>query len=212
MEGSELVKMKYASKQMEKGARGKGPEICHLLPRKANLSRSFPAKAMGNFFSMAALIVLLSLAAPAVGPDIAVELDISNAAPRRVEPQTEGRILADYRLAWADLAQALNSNNSGPLQSVFTGTAKNWLDQTVIRQRQTGITTRYSNQTHRLQAVFYAPEGDLIALHDTAEYNRQVVADGKVILEDHGVHRYVVLMTPGADRWVVRELTDVQNF
>jgi hypothetical protein len=26
------------------------------------------------------------------------------------------------------------------------------------------------------------------------------------------VHRYAVLMTPGADRWVIRELTEVQNF
>jgi hypothetical protein len=170
------------------------------------------SKAMKLFFWVGSLIFLLSVAATAVGPDIAVELDISNAGPRRVEPQTEGRILADYRVAWADIAQALNANDSGPLQAVCTSAAKNWLDQTVISQRKAGITTRYFNQTHRLQAVFYAPEGDLIALHDTAEYDRQVLADGKVILEDHGVHRYAVLMTPGADRWVIRELTEVQNF
>jgi hypothetical protein len=170
------------------------------------------SKAMKLFVWVGWLIVLFSVAAPAAGPDIAVELDISNAGPRRVEPQTEGRILADYRLAWADIALALNSNDPRPLQTVFTSAAKNWLDQAVISQRQAGITTRYSNQTHRLQAVFYAPEGDLIALHDTAEYDRQVLADGKVILEDHGVHRYVVLMTPGSDRWVIRQLTEVQNF
>jgi hypothetical protein len=170
------------------------------------------SKAMKLFLWVGSLIVLLSVAAPALGPEVAVELDISNAGPRRVEPQTEGRILADYRLAWADIAQALNSNDSGPLQAVFTGAAKDWLNQTVVSQRRSGITTRYFNQTHRLQAVFYAPEGDLIALHDTAEYNRQVQADGRVILEDRGVHRYVVLMTPGADRWVVRQLTEVQTF
>jgi hypothetical protein len=161
---------------------------------------------------ISAFVLLLSLVAPADAPDIAVQLDISNAGPRKVETQTEGRILADYRLAWADIAQALNSNDSGPVQDIFTGAAKQSLDQTVASQRRTGITTRYSNQTHHLQAVFYAPEGDLIELHDTAEYDRQILADGKVILQDHGVHRYVVLMTPGADRWVVRELIEVQNF
>jgi hypothetical protein len=170
------------------------------------------SRAGARSLGISAFILLLSLLAPADAPDIAVQLDISKAGPRKVETQTEGRILADYRLAWANIAQALNSNDSGLMADTFTGTAKQWLDQTVASQRHAGIATRYSNQTHRLQAVFYAPEGDLIELHDTAEYDRQVLADGKAILEDHGVHHYVVLMTPGADRWVVRELTEVRNF
>lgn len=170
------------------------------------------SKAMRSFLWIGSVMVLFSLAAPALGPEIAVELDISTVGPRKIEAQTEGRILADYRVAWANIAQALNSNDSASVEGVFTGAAKDWLVQTVASQRQAGITTHYSNQTHRLQAVFYAQEGDLIALHDTAEYNRQVLAQGKVILEDRGVHRYVVLMTPGADRWVVRELIEVQNF
>jgi hypothetical protein len=203
--------MKYAPKT-HKGARGQGPEAKHDRPVSLHRPPSPVSSAMRYFFWVGSLIVLFSLAAPASGPEIVVELDISHAGPRRVEPQTEGRILADYRLAWADIAQTLNSNDSVPLQGVFIGAAKDWLNQTLTSQRQSGITTRYFSQTHRLQAVFYAPEGDLIALHDTAEYNRQVVADGKVILEDRGVHRYVVIMTPGADRWVVRELIEVQNF
>ena len=202
--------MQFAEKTHQR-APGHGQEIIHGGP-ETMFTRSLISKAMTYCLWVGSLIVLFSLAAPAIGPDIAVELDISNAGPRKIETQTEGRILADYRLAWADIAQALNSNDSGPVEGIFTGAAKDWFDQTVASQRQSGITTRYSNQSHRLQAVFYAPEGDLITLHDTAQYNRQVLVDGRVILEDRGIHRYVVLMTPGADRWVIRELIEVQNF
>jgi hypothetical protein len=155
---------------------------------------------------------LFSLVAPADAPDIAVQLDISRAGPRKIEPQTEGRILADYRLSWANIAQGLSANDAGPFDAVFVGAAKKSLDTRVADQRRSGVTTRYSNQTHQLQAVFYAPEGDLVELHDTADLDIQVLAGGKVIHDDHGVHHYVVLMTPGADRWVVRELTEVAQF
>jgi hypothetical protein len=159
-----------------------------------------------------ALVVLCALAAPADAPEVAVQLDISKAGPRKIEAQTEGRILADYRLAWADIAQGLNTNDPGPFAVGFVGAAKKSLDARVADQRRSGVTTQYSSQTHQLQAVFYAPEGDLIELHDTAELDMQLRAGGKVIHEDHGVHRYVVLMTPGADRWVIRELTEVAQF
>jgi hypothetical protein len=170
------------------------------------------SRAVARSLGMGALILLFSLVAPADAPDIAVQLEISSAGPRKIEPQTEGRVLADYRLAWANIAQGLNANDAGPFDAVFVGPAKKALDARVADQRQSGVTTRYSNQTHHLHAVFYAPEGDLIELHDTAEFDTQVLAAGKVILEDNGIHRYVVLMTPGADRWVIRELTEVQNF
>lgn len=163
-------------------------------------------------FWVFALVVLSTLAAPADSPEVAVRLDVSKAGPRKIETQTEGRILADYRMAWENIAQGVNTNDRGPFDAGFVGAAKKWLDARVADQRRSGVTTHYSSQMHQLQAVFYAPEGDLIELHDTAELDTQVRAGGKVIHEDHGVHRYVVLMTPGADRWVIRELTEVAQF
>lgn len=165
-----------------------------------------------NFLGIVPLIFLFCLVAPADAPEVAVQLDISQAGPRKVEPQTEGRVIADYRLGWASLAQGLNTNDAGLFDAVFVGAAKKSLDARVADQRRLGVTTRYWNQTHQVRAVFYAPEGDLIELQDTAELDRQVMAGGKVIHEDHGPHRYVVLMTPGADRWVIRELTEVAQF
>lgn len=170
------------------------------------------SRAMARWLGICAFILLFSLVSPADGPDIAVQLDISKAGPRKIEAQTEGRILADYRVAWANIAQGLNTNDAGPFDAVFVGAAKKSLEAKVADQQRSGVMTRYSNQTHQLQAVFYAPEGDLIELHDTAELDTQVLAGGKQIHQDHGVHRYVVLMTPASDRWVIRELTEVARF
>lgn len=187
-----------------------GPKAEISIQRAGADAKSFTLHK--RLFWPAALVLLLSVAAPADGPDVAVQLDVTGAGPRKIEMQTQGRILADYRLAWAGIAQALNSNDSEPVRGVFIGAAKDWLDQTLTSQRQSGVTIRYSNQSHKLRAVFYAQEGDLIALHDTADFARQVLADGKVILSDNGVHCYVVLMTPAADRWVIRELMEVPHF
>jgi len=60
--------------------------------------------------------------------------------------------------------------------------------------------------------VFYAPEGDVMELHDTAEYQLQIRDGDTPIHDEHVTVRYVVLMTPGADRWVVRQLQAVPQF
>jgi hypothetical protein len=141
-----------------------------------------------------------------------VTLNVTKAAPRTVEPLTQRVLLRDYKFAWANLAQALESNSVDSLNGLFAGTANTWLKGKVSTQRQSGLTSRYSNQTHKVDAVFYAPEGDVIELHDTAEYDYQVLDGSKSIHSEHAVVHYVVLMTPGADRWVVRQLQAVQQF
>ena len=141
-----------------------------------------------------------------------VTLNVSKAAPRTVEPLTQRALLRDYKFAWANLAQALESNSIEPLNGLFAGNANTWLKGKVSTQQQSGLSSRYSNQSHKVDAVFYAPEGDVIELHDTAEYDYQVVDGGKSIHSEHAVVHYVVLMTPGSDRWVVRQLQAVQQF
>ena len=39
-----------------------------------------------------------------------VTLNVTKAAPRTVEPLTQRALLRDYKFAWANLAQALESN------------------------------------------------------------------------------------------------------
>ena len=52
----------------------------------------------------------------------------------------------------------------------------------------------------------------MIELHDVAEYDYEILDGSKSIHSEHAVVHYVVLMTPGADRWVVRQLQAVQQF
>jgi hypothetical protein len=141
-----------------------------------------------------------------------VQLDVSKAGPRAVESLTQHGILRDYGSAWTSLAHALEFNTLDPLDGPFVGTAKKWLTERVLGQQRSGLRSRYQDQSHKLQAIFYAPEGDVIELHDTAEYRLQVLDGAKAVHDERVVVHYVVLMTPGADRWVIRQLQAVSQF
>ena len=145
-------------------------------------------------------------------PTVQVQLDTKKSTPRAVENLNERGILRDYRFAWTSMAQALEFNTLDPLEGPFAGNAKQWLRDTVINQQRSGLNQRYVNQSHRLEAVFYAPEGDVMELHDTGEYQLQVSDGGKVIHDEHIVVHFIVLMTPAADRWVIRQLQAVSQF
>jgi hypothetical protein len=153
-----------------------------------------------------------TLASHAVDANVQMQLDTKNAAPRSIEPLTERAILRDYRFAWTSIAQALEFNTLDPLEGPFAGDARQWLRSSVLSSQQSGLSQRYVDQKHRVEAVFYAPEGDVTELHDTAEYQLQILDAGKIVHDEHVVVHYVVLMTPGADRWVVRQLQAVAHF
>ncbi len=166
-----------------------------------------------------ALCVLVLTAAGAIslqaqGANLApdVQMDLSKAGPRAVETLTESRILRDYKFAWANFDQALESNSVALLNASFTGPASDELFARIAGQRSAGMTSRYLDQHHKVQAVFYAPEGDMIELQDAAEYQFQVLDGDKTIHDQHVVTHYVVLMTPGADHWMIRQMQEVPGF
>jgi hypothetical protein len=83
-----------------------------------------------------------------------VTLNAAKAAPRTIENLTEHSVVRDYRFAWASLSRALESNSTAMLNGLFEGNASEWLKNAVTDQRRQGLTSRYSNQTHKLEAVF----------------------------------------------------------
>jgi hypothetical protein len=175
------------------------------------------ANALTRFRGACAVVALaVCIGAPlnsyAADTTVQVQLDFKKAGPRTVEELTERGILRDYRFAWTSISQALQFNTLDPLEGPFAGDAKRWLKETVASQQQLGLSQKYLDQTHHVEAVFYAPEGDVMELHDTAEYQLQVSDGGKIIHDDHAVVHYVVLMTPAADRWVIRQLQAVPQF
>jgi hypothetical protein len=162
---------------------------------------------------LVARVIVIAASIHAVAADAPqVTLNTSKANPRTVESLTEKAILRDYTFAWTSLEQAFESSSTAPLNSLFVGNAGAALNSAVGAQKAAGMSSRYLNQNHKVEAVFYSPEGDVIQLHDTAEYDLQILDGSKSIHQEHVIVHYVVLMTPAADRWVVRQMQSVAQF
>jgi hypothetical protein len=73
-------------------------------------------------------------------------------------------------------------------------------------QIKSGLRTRYQDGGHKLEGVFYSPAGDVMQLRDHAKLDVEVRDGDKVIYQESLNVEYTVMMTPGADRWLVREL------
>src|SRR5258708_33359841 len=129
-----------------------------------------------------------------------VESDFRKAAPRAVEDLTQQSITRDYGFAWERLDSALNSNSPWLLDAYFVGPAKVGLANAIAGQESSGMQSHYLKQDHRLEAVFYSPEGDVMELHDTAEYDLQLVAGGERIQDEHLFLHYVGTLKPPAAR------------
>src|SRR5260370_10101025 len=75
--------------------------------------------------------------ADAVTPQ--VQLDAKKAGPRAVESLTERGIVRDYRVAWNNMALALELNSVAALDGPFPGEAKPALWQSVVSQRRSEL-------------------------------------------------------------------------
>ncbi|HEY7353338.1 MAG TPA: hypothetical protein VH596_11280 [Terriglobales bacterium] len=135
-----------------------------------------------------------------------VQLNSDNMGPRPIEDLTSKSVPRDYALAWQTMEQAVAENRSGLLDAYFTGRARQDLIQRVKTQIQSGLRTRYIDRGHKLEGIFYSPAGDAMELRDHAQFDIQVLDGSKVIHEEPVNAEFIVLMTPGADRWLVRQL------
>ncbi|HET8825045.1 MAG TPA: hypothetical protein VFM77_07945, partial [Terriglobales bacterium] len=106
---------------------------------------------------------------------------------------------------------ALSENRPGLLDGYFAGLAKQDLGNRVKSQIKNGMHTRYQDRGHKLEAIFYAPAGDAMQLRDHAQFDIQVLDGDKVIYDEPVNAEYIVLMTPGADRWLVRQMQAIQG-
>ena len=169
---------------------------------------------MQRMLWVASAIALSLCSYPAIAAENSpqVALNVSKTGPRAVETLTQRAIVRDYKFAWANFALAMESNSASPVNGLFVGNAIGWINEGLSAQRRSGLTSRDLNQSHKVEAVFYSPEGDVIELHDTAEYDYSILDGGKTIHNERAVVHYVVLMTPGEERWVIRQLQAVPQF
>jgi hypothetical protein len=121
----------------------------------------------------------------------AVQLNVKNAQPREVEDVTQNAIVRDYTLAWQAIGTALANNTLQPLNENFAGFALYKFTQRVKDQKQSGLTTRIIDHGHKLDAIFYSPDGAAIELKDTASIETQVLDGSTVIHSDQAqIHYY----------------------
>ena len=170
-----------------------------------------------NICICAAVAVLAMTAYPpptacAGDPLPQVQLNADSIAPRPIEELTGKNITRDYAYAWQTLAQAMAQNQSKLLDGYFTGFAKNSFAQAIASQKNAGLHTRYIDRGHKVDAFFYSPNGDAIELRDNAQLEIQLFDGSKMIHQEQIALHYLVIMTPAADRWVVRLLEAVPNF
>lgn len=135
-----------------------------------------------------------------------IQLNVKNAQPREVEEVTQNAILRDYTAAWHAIGTALASNTVQPLNENFSGFALDKLTQRVKDQKEHGLATRIVDRGHKVDAIFYSPDGAALELKDTATIETQVLDGGTVIHSDQAQIRYYVVMTGAEDRWKVRVL------
>jgi hypothetical protein len=155
-------------------------------------------------------VVVLRLGASASDDLPRVQLNADNIGPRQIEDLTLKSIPRDYALAWQSIELALDQNRADVLDAYLTGFAKDELSQRVKSQIKSAVRTRYQDRGHKLSAIFYAPAGDAMELRDHAQIDMQVLDGSKVIYEEPVNLDYIVVMTPGADRWLLRQLQAVE--
>jgi hypothetical protein len=161
--------------------------------------------------SCAALFTLLiAISALAADKVPSVTLNADQIGPRApIEELTGRNITRDYARAWQSLAQALEENRPQLLEGYIAGFAKDNLARRIAEHKKSGLHVVTIDHGHTLVAGFYAPNGDAMQLHDTAQLEIQVFDGSKMIQQETVAAHYLVLMTPAADRWVVRLLEEV---
>lgn len=135
-----------------------------------------------------------------------VSLNADSLSPRAIEPLTETNIARDYAIAWKDLSQALEQNRADLLNEQFTGFAHDRLKARIADQQRNGLRTEIVDNGHKLTAVFYSLDGGAMQLQDEAHLQIQVFDGSRLIDTQDAAQKYIVLMTPGADRWYVRSM------
>jgi len=180
-----------------------------MAPMTPSLQLSLKHVSLG-FFKASSLVLAAGLLAMAQSAP-QVHLDADGLAPRPIEELTGQTIARHYALAWRDMASALDSNNAGGLGEEFVGFAKDRLTRRIAEQQQTGVHVRIVDHGHRLKAVFYSTDGAAMQLLDQAELEIQTLDGNKVLDTQNAPREYIVLVTPGADRWYIRDLEEVSG-
>ena len=134
----------------------------------------------------------------------------ANPGPRELEDQTQNAIKREYASAWKNMAQAVEQNRSDLVDQNFVGAQRDQLRRQIDQQKKNGMSSKLNDRSHKVEFIFYSPEGTAIELHDTVEMEHQTLDGGKQIHSASETRKYVVVFTLVEDRWKVRTLQQEQ--
>lgn len=138
-----------------------------------------------------------------------VDLKAGSAQPRQLEDTTEVAIARDYSVAWKALATALGENRADALDTGFVGVARAKFGKAVDDQNKAGLRRRYTDRGHKLEALFYSPDGSAMQLRDSAQLDVEVLDGNTVVHREQIVQPYLVVMTVAEGSWKVRVLEEL---
>jgi hypothetical protein len=167
-----------------------------------------PRFAKGTSLAVAACVLAIAQSAPQIELP-PVHLDAAGLTPRPIEGLTGTTIARHYALAWHDLEVASESGRAEGLGEEFVGFAKDRLVKRIAEQNQTGVHVHIVDHGHHLKATFYSTDGTAMQLLDQVQLEIQTFDGNKLLDTRNAPHEYIVLMTPGADRWYIRDLEEV---
>ena len=121
-------------------------------------------------------------------------------------------IVQQYSHAWKNLETALDQNNTDVLNESFIGYAQDKLNAQIAAQKKNGLSTRYIDHGHQVDAILYSRDGSAVELRDTAQLEIQYLDGGKVIASENTSRHYIAVITLVDDRWKVRALDSTPGF
>jgi len=134
-----------------------------------------------------------------------------NVGPRELEDQTQNAIKREYAAAWKNMAEALQQNRTDLVDQNFVGAERDQLRRQIDQQKKNGMSSKLDDRSHKVEFVFYSPEGTAIELRDTVELEQQTLDGAKQIHSETTTQKYIVIFTLVEDRWKVRTLQQVTS-
>ena len=156
-----------------------------------------------------AVVLLATLVAAQDLPS--VQLNADNGTGKSLEDLTRKAVARDYAKAWSTLGRSLDANRADLIEGDFVGVAQDKLAASVEQQSKAGLHRRYVDHGHKVDVLFYSPEGTSMQLRDTAQLEIQLMEGDKVLHSENVTRRYISVMTPTEVRWKVRVLQELEQ-
>ena len=143
--------------------------------------------------------------------DSRFDFTASAVGPRELEDQTQNAIKREYAAAWKNMVEELEQNRSDLVDQNFVGAERDQLRRRIDQQKKNGMSSKLDDRSHKVEFVFYSPEGTAIELRDSVELEQQSLDGGKQVHSETLTQKYIVIFTLVEDRWKVRTLQQVAS-